>query len=129
MVVNSKYLGTKNLATLLFLCVTISLSGCILKRSGGADGNYFNSEASEELVELTKSEVIERLGLPDVTVTDERNLEYWTYKNERLNHFLFFGRGRERNLILEFNECTVTAVHLQDTGSSWNFSLPTLSLP
>ena len=127
--VNRKFLGTKNLATLLFLCVTISLGGCILKRSGGADGPYFNSEASEELVGLTKSEVIERLGLPDVTVTDERNLEYWTYRNERLNHFILFGRGRERSLILEFNENIVTAVHLQDSGSSWNFSLPTLSLP
>ena len=129
MLVNSKYLGTINLATLLFLCVTISFSGCILKRSGGADGNYFNSQASEELVGLTKSEVIERLGLPDLTVTDERNLEYWTYKNERLNHFILFGRGKEKNLILEFNECIVTEVHLQDTGSSWNFSLPNLSLP
>lgn len=78
---------------------------------------------------LTKSEVIERLDLPDVTVTDERNLEYWTYKNEWLRHFVLLGRGRERNLILEFNESIVTAVHLQDTGSSWNFSLPTLSLP
>ncbi|MBW2492177.1 MAG: hypothetical protein JRE65_13630, partial [Deltaproteobacteria bacterium] len=110
MVVNSKYLGTKNLATLLFLCVTILLSGCILKRSGGADRNYFNSEASEELVGLTKSEVIEKLGLPDITVTDERNLEYWTYRNEQLNHFILLGRGKERNLILEFNECLVTAV-------------------
>ena len=129
MMVNSKSLETINLATLLFLCVTISLSGCILKRSGGADGNYFNSEASEELVGLTKSEVIERLGLPDETVTDERNLEYWTYKNERLRHFLLLGRGKERNLILEFNENIVTVVHLQDSGSSWNFSLPTLGLP
>ena len=129
MMVNSKFLGTKNLATLLFLCVTISLGGCILKRSGGADGSYFNSEVSEELVGLTKSEVIERLGLPDITVTDERNLEYWTYRNERLNHFILFGRGRERSLILEFNENIVTEVHLQDSGSSWNFSLPTLSLP
>ena len=101
--VNSKYLGTINLATLLFLCITISLSGCILKRSGGADGNYFNSEGSEELVGLTKSEVIEKIGLPDITVTDERNLEYWNYRNERLNHFILFGRGRERDLILEFN--------------------------
>ena len=129
MMVNSKFLGTKNLATLLFLCIIICLSGCILKRSGGADGSYFNSEASEELVGLTKSEVKERLGLPDVTVTDERNLEYWTYRNERLNHFILFGRGRERSLILEFNENIVTAVHLQDSGSSWNFSLPSLSLP
>ena len=129
MIVNNKYFGTIYKAILLFFCLTILLSGCILKRSGGADGTYFNSEASEELVGLTKSEVIEKLGLPEETVTDERNLEYWTYKNERLNHFLLFGRGRERNLILEFNECIVTAVHLQDTGSSWNFSLPTLSLP
>ena len=129
MMVNGKYLRTINLATLLFLGVTISLSGCILKRSGGADGNYFDSEASEELVGLTKSEAIERLGLPEETVIDEKNLEYWAYKNERLNHFLLFGRGRERNLILEFTECVVTAVHLQDTGSSWNFSLPSFSLP
>lgn len=100
-----------------------------MKRSGGANGAYFNSEASEELVGLTKSEVIEKLGLPDETVTDERNREYWTYKNERLNHFLLFGRGKERNVILEFNECIVTAVHLRDTGSSWNFSLPTLGFP
>ena len=128
MMVNNKYLGTIFMAILLFFCITI-LSGCILKRSGGADGAYFNRDASEELVGLTKSEVIEKLGLPDKTVIDERNLEYWTYRNERLSHFLLFGRGRERNLILEFNECTVAAVHLQDTGSSWNFSLPTLGLP
>lgn len=97
--------------------------------SGGVDGSYFNSEASEELVGLTKSEVIEKLGLPDETVTDERNLENWTYRNERLRHFLLFGRGKERNLTLEFNECIVAAVHLQDAGSSLNFTIPSFILP
>ena len=33
------------------------------------------------------------------------------------------------DLILEIGETQVTTVHLQDAGSSWNFSLPTLSLP
>jgi hypothetical protein len=129
MIEDTKYLSIIHMATLLFFCITISISGCILKRSGGTDGTYFNREASEELVGLAKSEVIEKLGLPDETVTDERNLEYWTYRNEKLRHFLLFGRGREKNLILEFNECIVTAVHLQDTGSSWNFTFPSFILP
>ena len=129
MIVHNKCLATIHRATLLFFCITIFLSGCILKRSGRADVTYFIEEASKELVGLTKSEVIEKIGVPDETVTDERNLEYWTYKNERLFHFILFGRGRERSLILEIGETQVTTVHLQDAGSSWNFSLPTLSLP
>jgi hypothetical protein len=128
-IVTNQWSAIVYIATLLIFCVGIFLNGCTLKRSGKADVTYFSIKASEGLVGLTKSEVIEKMGLPDGTVTDERNIEYWTYVNERLYHFLLLGRGRKRNLILQFNENLVTTVDLQDAGASWNFSLPTLIIP
>jgi len=89
MIESTKYLSIIHMARLLSICITISISGCILKRSVGDDGTYCNSEASEELAGLTKSEAIEKLGLPDETVSDERNLSIGPIKTSGLTIFSY----------------------------------------
>ena len=113
---------------LSFLCVMLFFNGCVLRKSGKAEVSYFKIEASEELIGLTKSEVIDRLGLADGTITDEKGVEYWVYKNERGYHFIVFGRSKKKNLILQFDDNNVRSVHLMDEGSSISFTLPTILL-
>ena len=125
---NHVSLSLSIVCALSFLCVILFFNGCMLRKSGKADVSYFKIEASEELIGLTKSEVIDRLGLADGTITDEKGIEYWVYKNERGYHFIVFGRSKKKNLILQFDDNNVKSVHLLDEGSSISFTLPTILL-
>ncbi len=116
------------ICVLFFLLIIIFFNGCVLRKSGKAEVSYFEIEASEELIGLTKSEVIDRLGLADGTITDEKGVEYWVYKNERGYHFIVFGRSKKKDLILQFDDNNVKSVHLMDEGSSISLTLPTILL-
>ena len=116
------------ICVLFFLLIIIFFNGCMLRKSGKAEVSYFKIEASEELIGLTKSEVIDRLGLADGTITDEKGVEYWVYKNERGYHFIVFGRSKKKDLILQFDDNNVKSVHLMDEGSSISLTLPTILL-
>ena len=109
-----------------FVWAIILVQGCSLKRSGKADVTYFSIEASEGLVGLPKSEIVDLLGLPEGTATDEKGSEYWLYKNERHYHFIILGRSKQKDLILQFEDSAVSSVELKDRGSSWHLSLPPL---
>ncbi len=106
----------------LFSCLTILfLSGCAFRKFGKADVTPFKIEAPKGLIGLSKSEIIDRLGLPEGRIIDEKWAEYWAYNN--LNHYfiILYGQGTHKTLILKLEDNIVTNVRLIEKGTSSGF--------
>jgi len=97
------------------------LSSCAFSKYGKADVTVFKIKAPEGLVGLSKSEIIDRLGLPEGGVSDENGAEYWAYNNMNQYFVILYGEGQQKTLILKIEDNTVTNVRLIEKGSSFSF--------
>ncbi len=70
---------------------------------------------------LSKSEIIDRLGLPEGGITDEKGAEYWAYNNMNQYFIVLYGKGVHKTLILKLEDNTVTNVRLIEKGGSFGF--------
>ncbi len=105
-----------------FFCSMILFpSSCSFTKYGKADVTVFEIKAPEGLVGLSKSEIIDRLGLPEGGITDEKGSEYWAYNNMNQHFFVIYGKGLHKTLILKLENNTVTNVRLIEKGSSFGF--------
>lgn len=105
-----------------FFCSTILFLGsCSFSKYGKADVTAFEIKTPEGLVGLSKSEVIDRLGLPEGGAIDENGAEYWAYNNMNQYFVILFGKGLHKTLILKLENNTVTNVRLIEKGSSFSF--------
>ena len=104
-----------------FCSMTLFLSSCSFSKYGKADVTTFKIKAPEGLVGLSKSEIIDRLGLPEGGITDEKGTEYWAYNNMNQYFVVLYGRGVHKTLILKLEDNTVTNVRLIEKGSSFSF--------
>ena len=103
----------------LFLVVSF-LSGCGLLRSGKG-ARYFSITIPQDLIGLSKGEVIKRLGAPDETLTDKQGSQYFVYQNERGVQFFSIGRRVEESLVLELKDDKVISTNLIETGARFGF--------
>ncbi len=62
--------------SLFLLFVIVSLNSCGFSSFGKADVTPFRIKAPEGLVGLAKSQIINKLGLPEGGITDEKGTEY-----------------------------------------------------
>lgn len=104
----------------LFLLVIPFLSGCAFSTLGKADVTPFRIKAPEGLVGLSKSQIIDRLGLPEGVIADENGVEYWAYNNTNQYYIVVYGQGGYKMLILKMEDNAVTAVRLINKGASTN---------
>ncbi len=80
----------------------------------------FRIKAPEGLVGLAKSQIIDKLGLPEGGITDEKGTEYWEYNNTSGYYILLFGKGEQKSLILQIKDNIVTSAYLIEKGASFN---------
>jgi len=104
-----------------FCSMILFLSSCAFSKYGKADVTAFKIKAPEGLVGLSKSEIIDRLGLPEGGITDEKGAEYWAYNNMNQYFIVLYGKGVHKTLILKLEDNTVTNVRLIEKGSSFSF--------
>jgi len=62
----------------------------------------FRIKALEGLIGLIKSQIIDRLGLLEGGITDQKATEYQEYNNTNYCYILQFGKCPHKNLISEF---------------------------
>lgn len=104
-----------------FCSMILFLSSCAFSKYGKANVTTFRIKAPEGLVGLSKSEIIDRLGLPEGGITDEKGAEYWAYNNMNQYFIVLYGKGVHKTLILKLEDNTVTNVRLIEKGSSFGF--------
>ena len=106
----------------LFSCLTIAfLNSCAFSKIGKADVTSFEIKIPEGLTGLSKSEIIDRLGLPEGRIIDEKFNEYWAYNNQNRYFIVLFGQGTYKTLILKLEDNIVTNVRLIEKGASFGF--------
>ncbi len=119
----SKTLFTAAVCSILLASFIMVLAGgCAYSRFGRADVTPFHIRIPAGLVGLTKSQVIDRFGLPEGAVADENGVEYWEYNNLSNYYFLVFGKGVQKNLILQIEKNVVKSVRLVSKGGSVSFA-------
>ncbi|MHC4538045.1 MAG: hypothetical protein ACYS6K_29300, partial [Planctomycetota bacterium] len=83
----------------LLSCLTIALlNSCAFSKIGKADVTPFEIKVPEGLTGLSKSEIIDRLGLPEGRIIDEKWNEYWAYNNINRYFIVLFGQGTHKTL-------------------------------
>jgi hypothetical protein len=97
------------------------MSSCAFRRFGKADVTPFKIEAPEGLIGLSKSKIIDRLGLPEGRIIDEKWAEYWAYNNLNNYFIVLYGHGTHKTLILKLEDNIVTNVRLIEKGTSSGF--------
>ena len=101
--------------------------GCTLKRYGNPENvTYFKITEPQGLVGLKKSQIIERLGVPEKQLVDENGDEYWRYENEQYYFIIAVGEGKQKDLVLRIRNNTVTESRLIETSKT--FELKPLGL-
>lgn len=100
--------------------MALCLSGCAFNRFGKADVTPYRIKAPEGLIGLTKSQIIDRLGLPEGGIIDEKGTEYWEYNNMNSYYIVLFGQGAHKNLLLQIKDDIVTSIRLIEKGDSFN---------
>lgn len=103
---------------LIFVFLIIFLNGCTYSKYGRADITVFSIKSPEGLVGLTKSEIIDKLGLPEGGIIDEKGTEYWEYNNTNNFFLLIAGRGEHKSLVLTLHNNIVDSVRLVKKGST-----------
>ena len=104
-----------------FCSMILFLSSCAFSKYGKADVTVFKIKAPEGLVGLSKSEIIDRLGIPEGGVIDENGAEYWAYNNMNQYFVILYGKGQQKTLILKIEDNTVTNIRLIEKGRSSSF--------
>jgi len=99
----------------------LSLNGCAFSKFGKADVTPFSIKAPEGLTGLTKSQIIDKLGLPDGGISDEKGTEYWEYSNTNSYYVILFGKGEDKSLVLKIEDNVVISTYLVEKGASSNF--------
>ncbi|MDY6905936.1 MAG: hypothetical protein SWH61_14765 [Thermodesulfobacteriota bacterium] len=100
----------------LLCCIAVLVSGCAFGKFG-----YANFEDGINippgLEGQNKGEIIQMIGVPDSVVTFE-GVDYWRYANKKGVYVLLFGKTRAKDMVLVFENNTVTSSRLVDRGSS-----------
>ncbi|MCP4763669.1 MAG: hypothetical protein GY870_18000 [archaeon] len=101
------------LVSLIFLSCSHSKYGVI----------YIDSLDEKQLSFLegkTQSSIFNTFGAPDITLESEKS-EFWVYRIRSSVYFFFIGRGKEKDLIIEFINKKVVSNRMLNRGFSVGF--------
>lgn len=102
----------KHIAFLFLVITVICLNSC----TSGWYGTTAHIQESQIFVQKNKSGIIEQLGIPDSSFGQESGVEYWLYKSYSYSYFVFWGRKKEKGLILKFKDNSVRSTYFVDQG-------------